>query len=239
MNPASRPAPRHPAPPFIGIIMLDTVFPRLVGDVGNPRTFPFPVRYETAKGASPQRVVKGGDPKLLQPFLDAARKLENLGAGALATSCGFLAIFQKELAGALNIPVFGSSLLQIHQARAILQKDREVGIITADSQSLTPEHFSGMDLWPPRAVVGLEKADEFSAVFLGNRAGLNREKLKREMSWAGDDLIQRYPRVGAVVLECTNMPPFARMVQQRTGLPVFDAVTMIHYAYSVIRNNNI
>ena len=222
-------------PPCIGIIKLDTAFPRLVGDVGNPRTFPFPVRYETVSGASPERVVKQADPSLLRPFLQAARKLEASGVTALTTSCGFLAIYQQELARAVNIPVFSSSLLQIHLAGAIIQKGQEVGIITADSLSLTPAHFSGLGLAePPRAVVGLEEAEEFSAVFLGNRPRLERRKLEQDMSLACDELMRRFPEIGAVVLECTNMPPFAPIIRQKTGLPVFDVVSLIHYAYAVV-----
>ena len=86
--------------------MLDTVFPRIPGDIGNAATFSFPVRYKVVKGASPQRVVKEADTRLLEPFIEAARSLEKEGVKAIGTSCGFLAIFQRELADAVDIPVF-------------------------------------------------------------------------------------------------------------------------------------
>ena len=223
--------------PLIGIIMLDTEFPRIPGDVGNPGTFSFPVRYEIVSGASAERVVRQADPLLLPPFLDAARKLETLGVKALATSCGFLALFHQELVRAVNIPVFSSSLLQVHQAGAIIRKDQEVGIITADSRSLTAKHFSGLGVSPPpTAIIGLEVAEEFPAVFLQNQDRLDREKLEQEVVAAARQLIQRHPRIGAVVLECTNLPPYAGAVQEFCGLPVFDVVTLINYAYLVVHN---
>ncbi|MCF8105269.1 MAG: aspartate/glutamate racemase family protein [Desulfohalobiaceae bacterium] len=230
--------PQDSDPPLIGIMMLDTEFPRIPGDVGNPGTFSFPVRYETVSGASAERVVRRADPLLLPPFLEAARKLEALGVKALATSCGFLALFHQELVRAVNIPVFSSSLLQVYQARAVIQPGQEVGIIAADSRRLTPRHFAGLGLCPPpKAVVGLEESKEFSAVFFNNKLRLDREKLEQEVVAAARQLIQRHPRVGAVVLECTNLPPYAGAVQKVCGLPVFDVVTLINYAYLVVHND--
>ena len=151
----------------IGIIMLDTVFPRIPGDIGNPLTFPFPVRYQVVRGASPWRVVKEADVRLLRPFVEAARSLQNEGVKAIATSCGFLAIFQRELADAVRIPVFSSSLLQVPLARAMIGCDRKVGVLTASAESLTDRHFAGIGLPDiPMVVMGMEDAEEFTAAFI-------------------------------------------------------------------------
>lgn len=115
----------------IGILMLDTIFPRIPGDVGNPDTFAFPVKYKVVKGASPQKVVVDADPHLLQPFITAAHELVETGANAISTSCGYLAIFHRELVHALDVPVFTSSLLQVHIVQSIIERDQKVGIITA------------------------------------------------------------------------------------------------------------
>ena len=70
----------------MGIIMLETHFPRIPGDVGNASTWSFPVIYRVAKDASPHRVVNEGDISLLEPFIDAAEELEGEGASAITTS---------------------------------------------------------------------------------------------------------------------------------------------------------
>ncbi|MDR3433253.1 MAG: aspartate/glutamate racemase family protein [Rouxiella aceris] len=219
----------------VGIIMLDTVFPRISGDVGNATTFAFPVRYKVVKGASAQRVVKDCDPTLLGPFLDAARELEGEGVKALATSCGFLAMYQRQLAGAVNIPVFSSSLLQVHLAKSVISDRRQVGIITARAQSLTEQHLAGVDAHHiPVVIAGMEDAPEFTAVFLEGKATIDVAKVELEMVLAARRLVETYPSVGAIVLECTNMPPFAKSVQDAVNLPVFDAITLVNYAYSVV-----
>src|SRR5438067_6977945 len=76
----------------IGILMLDTRFPRIPGDVGNATTFDFPVRFKVVRGASQRRIILEGDLSLLQPFVDGARELEAEGVRAITTSCGFLAL---------------------------------------------------------------------------------------------------------------------------------------------------
>jgi Asp/Glu/hydantoin racemase len=219
----------------IGIIMLDTVFPRIPGDVGNASTFPFPVRYLTVEGASPQRVVKEADPALLQPFIDAAQRLERDGVKAIATSCGFLAIFHQELVDAVHIPVYSSSLLQVHTARAVLNKNKIIGIITARAQSLTSRHMAGVGIEHiPVVIVGMDKAPGFTEAFIEGTPFLDVEQVRSEMVCTAKKLVQEYPDVGAIVLECTNMAPYAKRVQDAVGLPVFDIVTMIKYAYSTL-----
>ena len=224
--------------PVFGIIMLDTVFPRILGDIGNPDTFAFPVRYEVVKGASSRRVVRDADPLLLQDFIDAARTLESSGAQAVATSCGFLSIFHRELVDAINVPVFSSSLLQVPLIHQIIRKGMKIGIITARKQSLTDKHLAGVGIQSyPLAIIGMDDAEEFTAVFIEGKTTINTEKCRKEMISAAEKLIAVHPDVGAIVLECTNMPPYAKDIQEVTGRPVFDVVTMINYGYAVISRN--
>jgi Asp/Glu/hydantoin racemase len=217
----------------IGILMLDTVFPRIPGDIGNATTFPFPVRYRVVKGASLSRVVKQCDPTLIQPFIEGAQELERDGVKAITTSCGFLAAFQPQIADSVKVPVFTSSLIQVHMARALIRRDQKVGVITARAQSLTAQHLRGVGIQDiPVVVVGMDESPEFSGTFIEGKANLDVERAAAEMTSVATRLIQLYPEVGAIVLECTNMPPFAKHVQNATGLPVFDIVTLVNYAYS-------
>jgi aspartate/glutamate racemase len=219
---------------LIGILMLDTTFPRIPGDIGNAATFPFPVRYRIVKGASPERVVIKADPSLVGPFIEAAVEMEAEGVRAITTSCGFLAIFHEQFVNALRIPMFTSSLLQIPLARAVINKNQKVGIMTARAQSLTERHFAGVgikDISMP--VMGMDEAKEFRSVFFEGKPTMDIEKCRREMVEMALRLVYAHREVGAIVLECTNMPPFSKAIQEAVNLPVFDAVTMVRYAYSV------
>ena len=127
----------------VGILMLDTRFPRIPGDMGNATTFPFPVRYHRVQGASPELVVRQGSRELLPAFIAGAKFLEREGVQAITTNCGFLAKFQREIAAAVTVPVFTSSLMLVPMVHRMLPPGKAVGIMTVDASSLTPADFEG------------------------------------------------------------------------------------------------
>lgn len=210
----------------LGILMLDTHFPRIPGDVGNEKSFSFPIVKKIVTGASTRRVVLEGDSSLLRPFLDAARELEAEGVAAITTSCGFLAMFQRELAAAVNIPVFTSALLQAALLVPILKGGQAVGILTADGRKLGERHFQGVGITHvPKVVYGME-GTAFGEVFVGDSPTLDRATAEREMRAVARRMVEEHPEIGPVVLECTNMPPYARAVADVTGRPVYDITTL-------------
>ena len=223
----------------LGILMLDTKFPRIPGDVGNAKTFPFTVRYLTVRGAVPSRIVLEPDPALLQPFIDGAKELESLGVKAITTSCGFLAMFQRELSAAVNIPVFASSLLQIPFLYGIFGRRGKAGILTTRKASLGAAHFEGCGIKDiPLAINGMDDSPEFTRVFLhwGDKEGADRpldvDMVRNELCASASDLVTGNPDVAFVVLECTNMPPFRQEIQVACGRPVYDIVTLANYVHS-------
>ena len=126
----------------LGILMLQARFPRIQGDMGNATTWPFPVLYRVVKGASPQRVVLQGAAGLLPDFLEAAAELVSFGAEAITTNCGFLSLFQQELAAHVRVPVATSALMQVPWVQAILPPGKRVGVVTVSAASLTPRHLA-------------------------------------------------------------------------------------------------
>ena len=196
--------------------MLDTRFPRVPGDVGHPASFAFPVRQAVVRGASPERVVRGCEARLLQPFIDAGRGLVAQGACAIATSCGFLVLFQRELQDALPVPVWTSSLLLLPELPV------PAGVITIDAQSLGPEHLAAAGADPHTPVEGVARGCSLQRSLLDNLATLDETQAARDVVAAARRLVERCPEVRAIVLECTNMPPYAAAVHAATGLPVHD-----------------
>jgi hypothetical protein len=217
----------------IGILMLDTRFPRVPGDMGNATTFPFPVRYHRVEGADPDRVVRRGATGLLDAFVAGARALEREGVGAITTNCGFLVTFQRELAAAVSVPVFTSALLLVPLVHRMLPPGRRVGIMTVNAATLGPEHLAGAGIGPdvPIAVAGLETEKEFTRVLLGDEVELDVDAARDEHEQVARRLVAEHPDVGAIVLECTNMPPYTAVVQRATGRPVFDIVSLVRVVH--------
>ena len=205
---------------FLGVLMLDTRFPRIVGDIGHPATFAFATRHEVVPGASAQRVVRGRDPALLVPFIAAARRLVQAGATAVTTSCGFLVVFQRELQAALSVPVWTSSLL-------LLPALPRAGVVTVDAAALAVEHLRAAGADPATPVEGLAPGCAFQRTLLDDLPALDVDDARRQVVAAATRLLQREPALDDIVLECTNMPPYAEAVRQATGRRVHDITTLI------------
>jgi len=216
----------------IGILMVRTVFPRLVGDIGNARTFSMPVRYQVVDVDPLNMTAKNADSRLLAPFIDAARQLEAEGCKAIATSCGFLAGFQRQLADAVNIPVFTSPLLLVPMLHASLSRKRSIGILTEYVQGMTEPYFnqagwSSRDI--PVHVSGQAPDSAFSRLIIGDNPEGSWEQMAegvREMTLRH---MEQYPDTGALVLECANYAPFTRMIQDLAQVPVFGINQLLEY----------
>lgn len=208
---------------FLGVLMLDTRFPRPPGDVGNRETYSragIPVRFVTVQGASPRKIVQEADPSFLQPFVDAAVALAAQGARLISTSCGFLARYQTVLQAAVPVPVVTSSLLQCQGL------DR-VGIVTFDAQSLSRPLLDAVDVPADAVVEGIAPGCEMHARILANAPEMDLAEVERNVVDAARRLAARESGLRNIVLECTNMPPYRDAVARATGLPVHDIETLL------------
>jgi Asp/Glu/Hydantoin racemase len=208
----------------LGILMLDTRFPRIVGDIGNPASFDFPVIFRTMQGiGSADAVAAHPDrPRVLAALKSNADALAAAGAVGLSTSCGFLALYQKELEQLSPVPVATSALLLIRTLG-----DRKVGVITASAENLTPEHFEAVGAPRHIPVAGLPSDGAFAATFLRNGTSLDRAAVEAEAVAAGRALLRDHPDVDAIVLECTNLPPYKRALEQALGVRIFDVLDLL------------
>ena len=220
----------------LGILMLEAKFPRIPGDMGNATTWPFPVLYRVVKGASPEKVVLNGADGLLRDFLDAAADLVAQGAEAITTNCGFLALFQRELAAHVQVPVATSSLMQVPWVQATLPPGKRVGVVSVSAQSLTPRHLEAAGVPLDTPIAGTENGREFFRVLiLGEKQDLDVALAAKDILDAARGLIALHPDIGAIVLECTNMPPYAHAVQATLGIPVYDIYSLIIWLHAGLR----
>ncbi|HMD64552.1 MAG TPA: aspartate/glutamate racemase family protein [Stellaceae bacterium] len=216
----------------VGILMLETRFPRIPGDMGNAETWPFPVLYKVVPGASPRRVVREKAEGLLDELLAAAGELVRLGADGITTTCGFLSLHQRDIAAHVGVPVATSSLMQIPFIERVLPPGKRVGILTVSAASLTGEHLRAAGADSATPVVGTDNGSEFSRVMINDEGRLDVAAAERDVLAAGDELVASHDGIGAVLLECTNMVPYARALSRRLRLPVFSIYTFVTWFQS-------
>ena len=220
----------------LGILMLEARFPRIPGDMGNGTTWPFPVLYRVVSGATPEKVVLEGAAGLLPDFIDAAKELVRLGAEAITTNCGFLSLFQKQIAAAVGVPVATSSLMQVPWVQATLPPGKRVGLVTVSGSTLSPAHLEGAGVPLDTPLVGTENGKEFFRVLIkAEQDDMDIAQAERDVVEAGKELVAGHPDVGAIVLECTNMPPYAAALRKTIGLPVYDIYSMITWFHAGLR----
>ena len=219
---------------FLGVIVLDTHFPRPPGDIGCPETWVragIPAQMRVVPGASARRVVQAQDPALLGPFIDAARSMAAEGARLITTSCGFLAAWQAELQAAVPVPVITSSLLQCAQWPA-------PGIVTFDAASLHTALLRRAGVPEGTPIEGLAPGCELQSRILADDTALDLEQARQDVVSAAVRLVSRHPQVQTVVMECTNMPPYRRAVEQAIGRPVHDLETWLLTAWRGLQSSS-
>ena len=219
----------------IGILLLDTFAPFIQGDVGNATSYSYPVRFKLVDGLSVDRIFNH-DLSFVDKMIEGAKELEREGVKAITGDCGFMAIYQKDVKDSVNIPVFLSSLLQISFIKATLPASAKIGIITANSGSLSPEVFKkiGIDFDNSLIIQGLEDSNYFREAVIDETGTLDSDKIREEVVMAVKELIVTTPEVKSILLECSMLPPYGEAVQQATDLPVYDYLTMINYMYSSV-----
>ena len=214
--------------------MLEARFPRILGDMGNAGTWAFPVLYKVVRDASPDRVVRQGAKGLLDAFRSAAQELQADGVDGITTNCGFLSIFQDELSAAVDIPVLTSSLMQLRTINALLPSSRRAGILTVSRSSLTEAHLAAARVPEGTPIGTTEGRAHFTEAILGNSPELDPAAAEADNVAAAEDLVAEHPDTGAIVLECTNMTPYAAAVRNATGLPVFSHVSFVNWFQSAL-----
>ncbi|WP_146348008.1 aspartate/glutamate racemase family protein [Falsiphaeobacter marinintestinus] len=216
----------------VGILMLDARFPRIPGDMGNAQSWPFPVHYKIVHDATPDRVVRQGGDGLLGHFIDAARDLVADGVDGITTNCGFLSLFQNELAEAVPVPVVTSSLMQVEMVNRVLPAGKRAGVLTISASTLTEAHLVKARVPEGTPIGTTEGGQEFTRAILKNELQLNVEMARQDNVAAALALQKSNSDLGAIVLECTNMCPYAADISEATGLPVYSILSLVTWFQS-------
>lgn len=218
----------------IGIIVLNVKYPIVLGNVACASTFPFPVRYTKVIEVTSPRL-HAVDPTIIEDLVKAGKELENDGVRAIICSCGYFGYYQEELADRLDVPVFASSLLQLPLIKASLKKNQKIGVFCAVTRTFTPKLLEccGVEDDSYLVIQSMEDFPEFSAI-PRDRPYMNNAVVRQELIDAAKKLVADNPDIGAILLECSDMPPYASAIQAAVNLPVFDFVSLITWVHSAV-----
>lgn len=210
-----------------GLVQMET----LPGNSTNPKSYSFPVCFNRIKGANIRTVLEDPSQDVLKNMIIESKKMISGGIEAITTSCGFNAIFQKELASALDVPVFTSSLLQVPLVNKMLGPDRSIAIITAKKSALKAEHLRAVGISDDIKlnILGMENSPEWNKIFTAPDDDVDLDVIADEVIGTAREAASQDESIGAFVLECTDLPPFSEAIKEELRLPVFDFVTLIEF----------
>jgi len=222
----------------VGILMLDCNIPFVPGDVGNASTYDFPVQYRLVPGATGEAVITRQDPALTPLFIEEAHELVRQGVKAITGDCAYMGAYQRDVAEAVDVPVFLSSLMQVPLVLSMLRPDQKLGVLVASGHGVTDRLLEPVGIvgkWRERCVFrGLEDKEHFSDVCLREIGEIDVARMEAEMIETAQEVVSDEPSVAAFLFECSDMPPYSAAVQRATGLPVFDWIGFINYVHHAV-----
>lgn len=215
----------------LGILLLDHVEVHPPGDTANATTYDFPVLFKVVPGASAYRITTG-EPAMRDAVVEAAVELAEAGVQGLSSNCGFMIHYQEAVARAVDIPVMLSSLLQLPLAAATVGADKRIGIFTAFVDRLTPEvlALAGLPRTAKVAITSIENSHEF---LNSSDEDLDTDGFGARLIEAAQAMLDQHDDFGALVLECALYTTYAKRLQDRFGLPVFDFLSLIEHLHAV------
>lgn len=216
----------------IGIIAVDLIYPKLPGNVANATTYNYPVLYKKVNFNIEKLFV--GDPKIENEIIAAARELEAEGVRAIIGACGYFAHFQKQVAEAVNVPVFLSSLCQIPVIKMGLKQSQKIAVFAASGENLNDKLLQNVGVDSKDFVIqNIGNLESFAPIRWG-KTKLDNARLTKDLVEVTRSLIKEQPDIGAILLECSDLPPYASDIQRASGLPVFDFITLINWVQQAV-----
>jgi len=219
----------------IGILMVNTSFQRYLGDIGNAETWDFPVQYKIVQDAVPTGMTDLHNVSLLEPFKKAAQELIDAGVDGITTTCGFLSIYQRELADFCSVPVATSSLLQVPMVQQLIPTGKRVGVLTYNGEVLNGRYFDAVGIPQDTPVAGMPQSSDFVRWIKHGDTSVPYETLRSEVVDVAKRFVSEHPEIGALVSECTNLAPFTADISDAVGLPVYDTVSLVNWFHAGLR----
>lgn len=220
----------------IGVLKLNTRFPRIAGDIGNPDSFQYPVSYCTVESAVPANITVADTlpEPLQQAFFKSAQKLIDENVSIITTTCGFLATLQKQLTSLSDTPVICSSLALLPLLKQVHGGVDYIGVLTFNRDTLNHNHFGSTQ---PGCIEGLQPADTLRQVIEQDLTQLDEAMAEKEVLAACSRLIKSKPDTRAIILECTNLSPYKQAIREQFAIAVYDIVDAVHWLLESANTN--
>lgn len=223
MSASGRAADPRAVMPVISLIQLDTSFPRIPGDIGAAETWACDVDIKRVPDLSVARVINAAPQNT--DIGDAEMAVRTAKGDIVTTSCGFLCYWQDRLAAQCRVPFISSALMDLPRLMSAFPGD-QLAILTFDSDVLASKAFAPALGGFAGPIIGLPPQSHLRQVIAGDLPDLDALLAEAQLVDLVGDLLRERP-VRALLLECTNLPPYKQALKARFDLEIFDILTLI------------
>jgi len=237
--------PDKSAMPAIGILRIDYTYPAALGDAAHPNSYYYRTPHATWNGLSFEaaQAAKPLTKEQRHAMVAALTALEKEGVMGIAGDCGFLMNYQEEARAVAKVPTFISALLQCSILTSLFSMDECILVLTANGRALLPHMpklLSACGVTKPEQqrrfiVAGCESLPGFDAVAKGEKVDV--ELVMPHVVSLVQSVVAKNPLIRAVLLECTELPPYADAIRHAVKLPVLDAITLVDFFHAAIDDN--
>lgn len=232
--------------PAIGILRIDYTYPPALGDAAHPNSYYYRTPHATIKGLSFEDAQKGAPltPAQRTAMEAGLRALEGKKVMGIAGDCGFLQNYQADAREMSRVPTFISPLLQAPMLARMYAPHEHILVVTANGAALKPQMPKLLGQCTVRdpatqkrfLVVGCEDVPGFGEEIAAGKK-IDVERVTPEMLKLVNRELAAMPTIRCILLECTELPPYADALRQATGLPVLDVITLVDFFHGAISEN--
>ncbi len=214
------------------------------GHMANMRSYDFPVRLAFVDDPFDPDGFLTGRPDWkgwnLPNWIHAAKQLEEDGVRAIVGGCGLSSNIQREITAAVSIPFYSSTLCFIPEMLDALPEDQGVGILTVSKQQLCGHNMAsfrscGIEDDSRLFIAGMNESRYAEQWLTMTTPEYDFSVVRDAVTNTAAQLIKDNPSIATLVLECTDMPPYADVLRKRTGLPVFDPVDLVRRVHDMVK----
>lgn len=222
----------------VGVLVFSTITPRIPGDAGNNNSYEFPICYEIVKGGFADLIK--GNPEIKESIIRAALNLKSKGIMAIIGDCGLMSLYQNEIGSKVELPVAASSLCMIPTIWELIGRKGSIGIITGHSELLSKKHLlnSGWREDIPIVIQGMEKEEHFTEIVINGGLDLDVRKMEQDVINVTNNLLKKSDDIRAILIECSNLGTYSKVINQITDLPVIDIVMVTNFLEQTVNPKN-
>lgn len=219
----------------VGALVMKSWVPKPPGHISCATNYDFPVYYYPVENTN-NKIIHNGSKEIIPHLVNAAEELKEMGCKALITSCGYFGHYQRVIADKGIMPTYLSAVCLVPIIFKLINKEKSLVVICYNKEKFTDSLLKvcgvSEELKARCYVYDIINEQELGKI-ITDCGEYDISKGREEVVSVVLNAVKEHEDVGAILLECTDLPPHSYAIQEATNLPVFDSTSMVKFVHSL------